>query len=403
MARRVVITSVGVISSLGFSQGEIIENLKKGNTSFKRPSFDREVIVSPVKGFNIKDFTGRFKDARYLNRGAKFCIASAADTIRKAKLSGDILEKAGLFVGSGPNFDIGGEFPEIHNGDLSESKQAALWILKFLPNTAASAIAKYANIHGENATIGTACSASLQAIGEAYRKVKDGYLELAFAGGGDSRINSGGILAYKKAQALYTGEGKPASASRPFDEKRNGFVPGEGGAFFLLEDLEHAKKRKAQILAEICGFGCSIDGHNMTAPRPDGVWAEKAVQNAIKESDIEPLSIDVVSTHGTGTPLNDAMESAMIERVFDHHKPDIIALKSWVGHLASSCGAVEMAICLHLMRNSYLPEIRNLENACNQNINFVCEPKPESIKTMLIENFGFGGQNSALVVKKWND
>ncbi|MCF8068222.1 MAG: beta-ketoacyl-[acyl-carrier-protein] synthase family protein [Desulfobacterales bacterium] len=401
MTRRVVITSVGVISSLGFSQDEIIENLKQGSTSFKQPSFDREVVVSPVKGFNIKNFTGRFKDARYLNRGATFCVAAAANAIRKADLSDEMQEKAGLFVGSGPNFDIGGEFPEVHNGDLTKNKQAALWILKFLPNTAASVIAKYANIHGENTTIGTACSASLQAIGDAFRKIKDGYLDLAFAGGGDSRINSGGILAYKKARALYTGEEKAKSASRPFDENRNGFVPGEGGAFFLLEDLEHAKKRKAPIFAEVCGFGCSIDGHNMTAPHPYGIWAEKAVRSAIKEADILPSEIDVVSTHGTGTLLNDAMESAMIESVFEEHKPEIIALKSWIGHLASSCGAVELAICLSLMKNNYLPEIRNLANACNRNISFVRKPKSESIKTMLIENFGFGGQNSTLIIKDY--
>jgi len=134
----------------------------------------------------------------------------------------------------------------------------ALWMLKFLPNTAASVIAKLAGIHGENQTLTTACSASMQAIGEAFRKIRDGYIELAFAGGGDSRLSKSSILAYKKAHALCDGTGSPERASRPFDNSRNGFVPGEGGAFFLLEELEHAKSRGAKIYCEICGYGADI-------------------------------------------------------------------------------------------------------------------------------------------------
>ena len=402
MRRRVVITSVGVISSLGFSIKDIIANLKDENTSFERSFFDNEVvIVSPIINFNIKEFAGRFKDRRYLNRGAQFCVASAMEAVKNSGLDKQLLAKAGLFSGAGPNLNIGGEFPDVKAGEIDRKDLMALWILKFLPNTAASVIAKLAGIHGENQTITTACSASLQAIGEAFRKIKNGYIDLAFAGGGDSRLSKSGILSYKKAHALCDGTGEPERASRPFDKNRQGFVPGEGGAFFLLEELRHAKSRGAAIYGEICGYGSSIDGYSMTAPQPDGKWAKKSVNVALQEAELVFSDIDVVSSHGTGTQLNDSMEADLIDRVYGEKFPFIIALKSWIGHISAACGAVELAICLACMQNSYLPKIRNLDEPCHAGLNFVSEEQNCRIRNILLENFGFGGQNSALVVKKF--
>jgi 3-oxoacyl-[acyl-carrier-protein] synthase II len=277
-------------------------------------------------------------------------------------------------------------------------------MLKFLPNTAAAVIAMLIGIHGENLTVGTACAASLQAIGEGYRKIKNGYSDMAICGGGDSRLSKGGILAYKKAQALCTENIPPSEASRPFDEKRNGFVPGEGGACFVLESLAHAQQRGATIYGEICGYGVSMDGYNMTAPAPDGVCAEIAVNSAIKEAGIiSPEQISAVSSHGTGTLLNDKREADLLNRIFAGHRPPVIALKSWIGHLASACGCMELAICLSLMKHHYLPEIRNLSRPCDPRVNFVRKGFNAKLNTLLIENFGFGGQNCALVVKQWAD
>ncbi len=391
---------MGVCSSLGFSEEQIVDNLKKGKVSFSRPSFADKVVVSPVQDFNVKSFTGRFKDRRYLSRGSQFCVASAIEAIKASGVEKDILSKTGLFMGTGPNLDIGGEFPEILDGKMDRDDLMALWMLKFLPNTAASATAKYAGIHGENLTVTTACAASLQAIGEAFRKIKDGYLDLAFAGGGDSRLSPGGILAYRKANALFEGGGNPEKASRPFDDKRKGFVPGEGGAVFLLEELAHAETRGASIHAEICGYGNSIDGYNMTAPDPDAKLGEKALLGALQEARMNPGDIDVVSAHGTGTPLNDAMEAGLLDRTFGAHAPFVVAFKSWIGHIAAACGALELAIGLACMKNDYLPEIRNLEAPCHSRINLVREARQYSAETMLLENFGFGGQNSAVIIKK---
>lgn len=404
MARRVVITSVGVVSALGFSFEEIVSNLKAGRVSFERTPFDRTVWSCPIASdFSIKSFTGRYKNARYLNRGAEFCVASAMAALGEAGLDADRRARAGLFVGTGPNLDIGTEFPEIQEGNLDREDLAALWILRFLPNTAASAIADLAGIHGENLTIGTACSASLQAIGEAFRRIRHAVLDLALAGGGDSRLSPGAILAYRKAQALWTGEEECFRKYSPFDSRRRGFVPGEGGAFFVLEELEHARNRGARIYAEVCGFGASLDGYNMTAPEPNGKWAASAVRSAMREAGLEAHKIDVISSHGTGTPLNDAMEAKLIARLQGEHRPFVLALKSWIGHLAAACGAVELAIGLAALERNHLPEIRNLREPCSGNINFVRKAQEVQAETMLLQNFGFGGQNSALVVRLWRE
>ena len=400
MSKRVAITAMGVCSSLGFSGEQISRNLREKSVSFMRHPDEGDVVVCPVRDFNIKDYTGRFKEGRYLNRGARFCVASAIQAIENAGIKKEALSGAGLFIGAGPNLDMGGEFPEVLEGQIDRQDLMALWMLRFLPNTAGSAIAKHAGIHGENLTITTACAASLQAIGEAFRKIKQGHLDLAVAGGGDSRLSSGGILAYKKANAVYTGSGDPRTASRPFDQERRGFVPGEGGAVFILEEMEHAKRRGAGLLAEICGYGNSIDGYNMTAPEPSAIWAEKALMGAFQDAGMGPADVDVVSAHGTGTPLNDEMESGLLRRVFGEHAPFVIAVKSWTGHIAAACGALELAIVLACIQNHYLPEIRNLDKACCSGINFVREGKDHAADTVLLENFGFGGQNSALIIKR---
>ncbi len=400
MKRRVAITSIGIVSSLGRNSEEIIKSFKERKVNFERPSFDDEIVIAPVKDFKVRDYTGPFKNGRYLNRGAQFAVASAIAATKISGCKNDDLADAGLFVGAGANLDIGGEFPEIRKGEINRDDLQALWILKFLPNTAPSVIAKISGIHGENLTVCTACSASLQAIGEAFRKIKNGYLDRALVGGGDSRLSPGGILAYKKASALYEGDGEPDKASMPFDCGRRGFVPGEGGAFFMLEELEKAKERGAQIYGEICGYGSSMDASNMTAPEGTGKWGITAVLSALQEAEMSPSEIDVVSTHGTGTLLNDEGEANLIDEIYSTCNPRVIALKSWIGHTASACGALELALSLICMQENYVPEIRNLKDPCRGKINFVRNGENFSFDTLVIENFGFGGQNGALIVKR---
>lgn len=402
MSKRVVITGLGVISSLGFSLEEIILNFKKNRVNFLYSKFDDNIVVSPVKNFNILSFTGKFKERKYLNRGAQFVTAAAFMAAENACLNRSMLNNAGLFLGTGPNLNIGGEFYSVKNGQIDKQDLLALWMLRFLPNTPTSVIAKLLNIHGENSTINTACTASLQAIGEGFRRVKEARADIVLAGGGDSRINHDAALAYNMAHALYSGKGDPLTAVCPFDMKRSGFVSGEGAAVFVIEEYEHAKNRNANILGEICGYGISLDGYSMTAPDPSGIWAEAAVKSALSEAVIRKEQIDLIFAHGTSTPVNDKTEADLIERIFHSNPPHVTAIKSWIGHLAAGCGAVELAAGLSVIKHKYVPEIRNLKDPCNKKVNFVTKPFDFIPKFVLIENFGFGGQNCVIVVKKYS-
>ncbi|MEJ2038281.1 MAG: beta-ketoacyl-[acyl-carrier-protein] synthase family protein [Desulfosarcinaceae bacterium] len=326
--------------------------------------------------------------------------SAAADSLRYARLPQRLRDVAGLCVGGGPNLDLGGEIPDIRAGRLGEEKLAALWMLRFLPNTAASTMAQLLGLHGENLTVGTACTASLQAIGEAFRKIRDDHITLALAGGGDSRLSPGALLAYDKAQALYSGDLDPDRASRPFDSARQGFVPGEGAAFFLLEEAAQALARRAPILGEILGYGATLDGHTMTAPEPEGRWAEQAVRQAIAQAGLTPEQIEAVSAHGTGTALNDTMEAGLLARLYGSRRPPVVAFKSWIGHLAAACGAVELALVLSAWASGSLPPIRNLDAPCHPDLNFVRHAAPAPQGAMVLQNFGFGGQNAALVVRR---
>lgn len=409
MRNRVVITGAGYITSLGSTPEGIMNSVRRNAPNFS-PSHEFEGCVDcPIPDFDLVTVTGRWKNRKYLSRGAQLTLCAAIRAAEDCSATADLLEDAGLFCGTGPNFDISSDFPNVENGNMDSTELAALWMLRYLPNTAASAISQFLHIHGENSTIGTACSASTQAIGEAFRKIKDGYLTIAFAGGGDSRISHGGLLAYKKAQAIWNKGGNPSEACRPFDTNRSGFIAGEGGAMFVLESLEHAQQRGAHIIAEICGYGATMDAHTMTAPHPEALHAEKAVRSAIAEAQLTPENIDIISAHGTSTPLNDQMEAAMIERIFSSNndqQPLVTAIKSWVGHCTAASGAVELGILLALLDKRIVPPVRNLATPCSDKINFVTglmELSDSSTPpTILLENFGFGGQNSALVVRLWS-
>jgi 3-oxoacyl-[acyl-carrier-protein] synthase II len=402
MARRVVITAMGMVTSLGDTPEDLARRVRSGQTTFQYFGTDPRVVAAPVEDFEVQRHAGRFKNRRYLTRGAALAVSAAVRAASRAALPSSQWESAGLFVGAGPNLDLGGECPSIQQGAMDAEKLSALWMLRFLPNTAAAVIAQLTGVRGENLTVGSACAASLQAVGEAYRKIRDGYLTVALAGGGDSRLSSGALLAYLKARALYQGSGPPGEAQRPFDQLRSGFVPGEGGAFFVLEDARHAEERRAKVLAEICGYGASMDGDAMTAPRPDGRWAETAVRRALEQGRLQPQEVALIAAHGTGTWLNDEMEARMIQRIFHRHRPWVLALKSWVGHLAAACGAVELALCLSSMQTGIWPWIRNLEAPCNPDLNYLRSSGSLGVPgNILLENFGFGGQNAALVIRPW--
>jgi len=397
--KRVVVTGIGIVSSLGNNSQEIICNLLDGNTQFSQKSALEGYPTCPVSDFDLKEITGRNKNARYLNRGAKFAFAAANLAVKDAMVNPSEYNNFGLYLAAGPNLDIGSTFPEISSGEPTNENLSALWILQHLPNTAASVIAQSLNIHGENLTIGNACAASTQAIGEAFRRIRCGEQTITLAGGGDSRLSRIGLLAYAKADALFKEES--LDKYQAFAENRFGFIPGEGGAFLVLEEMEQAKNRKAKIYAEICGYGSSMDGYNLTAPEPKGTLAEKAIIHAIAQAGLQPANINLIAAHGTGTKLNDQMEANLIIRLLPH-KPRVTALKSYIGHLSSACGVTETAILLHLMKAGITPGINNYSTSLDKKLNLVTHHTSHLPQNILLQSFGFGGQNAALIIRIGN-
>lgn len=378
---RVVITAAGGISYYGTDTINLISAFRKDFPQFES-QFDQHSLG--IKDFELKNYIGRFKNHRYLSRGAKLALAAAYTTVKNNNI--DLIEDCGLFVGTGPNLDI-------PDSGMNYSEQKALWILEHLPNTVSSSISSLLNIHGENSTIATACSASLQAIGEGFRRIKHGYTNMALVGGGDSRISIGGIAGYKKAGVLYS-ENNPSNDYSPLRGEPKGFVPGEGAAFFILENLEHAIKNNRHIIAEVLGYGCSMDAYRMTSPELSGLYQKKAIEAALKESNLSPLDIGVISAHGTGTYLNDKVESYIIKSLFNNN-PYIATFKEWFGHLSAACGAMELWATLACMENNFFP--RKHRSSTHK----IGSTHPLT-NYGLLQNFGFGGQNAALVIKKWS-
>lgn len=377
--RRVVITAVGMVLPVGKSLAEVQDAMHQ-EPAFCASDADPEVSVCPVRNFDLKTYTGRFKNARYLSRGQQFALAAAVQAIRNSDLPRSALAQCGLFLGLGPNLEA------------CPKQDKALWLLDFLPNSAASAISQVLGILGENSTIMTACAASTQALGQAYHAIRFGITDCALAGGGDSRLSPQGVHAYKSAGVLAHGD--PQTACRPFDTARTGFAIGEGGAMFVLESLEHATTRQAPILAEILGAASTLDGMAMTTPDAAGERAEAAVRRAMGKQ----VKSACVLAHGTGTLLNDAMEADLIHRT----NPDacgIQAFKSWIGHLAAACGAAELALGLACCQNGFFPAIRNLATPCRDDLPFLRQPCRMTPHTMVLQNFGFGGQNACLVLR----
>lgn len=406
--RRVVITGMGCCTSLGHDQPAIARSLRAESTTFTTagPGFPHpEQVICPTRDLGNDGALTRFmswRHKRYLSRGAIFAALSGLRAAYSAGFTTTMPPETSLISAAGPNLDIEADFP-VPLESLNHPGLDALWLLRWLPNTAATAVSRFLGIHGECLVMGTACAASLHALGEAYRRIRFGIADMALIIAGDSRISTGGILGYSKAGAL-SHHTDPLAASCPFDSARNGFVPGEGGGAFVLESLDAAQSRGATILAEILGFGASLDAGTLTAPDPEARFAEKAVRAALADAKLTPCDIGWVSAHGTGTPLNDAGESLLLERVFTDNNtyPMVTALKSWIGHGAAACGAMELAILLAASREGIMPHIRNLKAPCSPQLNFVRQTQAFPHCAGLLENFGFGGQNAALVLTPWN-
>jgi 3-oxoacyl-[acyl-carrier-protein] synthase II len=381
-------------------------------------------IAAEVPDFDVTPFlpAAQRKSLKIMSRAMRFGVAAAALGVRDSglDLARENPETVGVVMGTGlvpmdlPEVtpalveacDDSGRLETTRLGRRGERAVFPLWILKYLPNMVAAHISLALNAQGPNSTITTACAASTQAVGEAFRLIARGDADIVLAGGADSRIDPLLMLAYTALGALSRADRPPAEVSRPFDGGRDGFVLGEGAAVLVLEELGRAKRRDAPIYAEVLGLGSSFDAYSITKPAPDGRGAARAIEAALREARVDHGNVDYINAHGTSTRLNDVMETVAVKRVFGEgaRALPLSSIKSMVGHLIGAAGAVEaLALALTLHRGVLPPTINQTQPDPACDLDYVPNCARElPVLTAVSTSFGFGGQNAALVMRRFS-
>ena len=417
--RRVVVTGIGIISPLGLGQkinwkrlisGESgIDTIKSFDTSELTCKIGGEIPLGSFKEGNL-DVNEWFdiKDQRKLDRFIILGLIAADEAIKDSNIdlsSEQILEKSGVIVGSG----IGGLKTISETSILLDQKGPRRISPFFIPSSLINLISGQISIKygfkGPNHSVVTACSTGSHAIGDASRIISDGDADIMIAGGTEAAICKLGVAGFAAARALSTSFNEnPKNASRPWDKDRDGFVMGEGAGILILEEYEHAKKRDANIYAEVIGYGMSGDAYHITAPEPTGLGALKSMQNALKHACIDPSDLDYINAHGTSTPLGDIIELQAVYKLMKGKLDNLVmsSTKSSIGHLLGAAGAVEAVFSILSMKNKIIPPTINLENKADEASHFNLVPNfsvEKKINYSLSNSFGFGGTNASLVFK----
>ncbi|MHC4957138.1 MAG: beta-ketoacyl-ACP synthase II [Planctomycetota bacterium] len=426
MSRRVVVTGFGAVAPNGIGAEPFWEATRNGISgvgpieAFDAGSFAVK-IAGEVTGFRPRDFIANRKALKIMGNNIRFGCAAAKMAMDHSGLAEAPADphRTGVVMGSGivptdieevgdaimHSLDDEGAFSVPRFGEAGHKRLFPLWLLKHLPNMVSAHISIAHDAQGPNNTIVTACSAATQAIGEALRILQRGDADVMLTGGSDSRIDPLSFVAYALLGAVSTSGREPGAVSRPYDRERDGFVLGEGAACLVLETEEHAKARGATIHAEIAGYGSSFDAFAVTQPDPSGDGAARAMQAALDDAGVNPVDIDYISGHGTSTPLNDKMETVAVKSVFgaDAAKVPMSSIKSMIGHLIGSAGAMEALACVLAIRDNVAPPTINLDTPdpdCD--LDYVPNQAREmEIATTLSNSFGFGGQNAALVIREY--
>lgn len=427
MRRRVVITGIGWITPLGHAIEPVWKRLLNGESGIAPITiFDARTYPSQfaaeVKDFNLRDFLGdRYERHATCSRNAGFALAAAELAWADAGLNGGPgvdPEQIGVYLGGGEgpvDFDnfvaaaVAGWDPERRDLDASRWAEVASQRLTAVrefeqdPNCAAGHIACRFNAQGPNFNTLTACAASTQALGEAAMLIRRGDANVMISGGTHSMIHPLGVTGFNRLTALSTRNDDCATASRPFDRTRDGFVLGEGAGILILEELESARRRGARILAEITGFGSTADAFRVTDMHETGRGAIGAMQDALRDASVTPADIDYISAHGTSTEENDKVETLAIRTVFGEHarRVPISSVKSMLGHLIAGAGAVELITCTLAIRDGVIPPTTNYhEPDPNCDLDYVPnEARRIPVTICLSNSFGFGGQNDTLIVR----
>ncbi len=414
--RRVVITGIGALTPIGNTRESFRAALRSGIcgagpiTHFNPEGF-RTTFACELKNFNIEDFYDR-KDARRMDSFSQYAMVVADEAIAQSGLieSGFNPERVGVIWGSG----IGGF--ETLEYEISQAALAVgaprynpFLIPKLIIDIAAGHISMKYNFQGPNYALVSACATSTHAIANSFDCIRLGRADVVITGGSEAAVTKTGVGGFGSMKALSNRNDDPSTASRPFDRDRDGFVLGEGGGAFVIESLEHAQKRGANIIAEIAGTGATADAYHLTAPHPEGTGAKRVMIEALKEAHMNPEEIDYINVHGTSTPLGDIAESLAIKSVFGEHayKLNISSTKSMTGHLLGAAGAIEAIAGIFAIEDGIIPPTINhftddpeIDPKLNLTFNVAQERK---VNAFLSNTFGFGGHNASIIIKRFTD
>lgn len=408
---RVVITGMGVISPLGNDVEQYWRRLVNGESGISTiDTFDTSRHKAKIAGI-IRDFDAdaRFgrKEARRMDRFSQFAIAAAEQALADSGLSLEQTdrERVGVYVGSG----IGGIQTLLSQAEVlherGPERVSPTLVPMMIANMAAAMISIRLGTQGPSMSPVTACSIGNTAIGEAWRLIRSGSADVVIAGGTESAITDISLASFGNATSVSTRNDEPSLASRPFDAGRDGFVMAEGAGILILESLSHALRRGARIHAEVIGYGASSDAYHMVATHPDGIGAYQAMKHALREADIQPDNIDVISAHATSTEIGDRSETAAIKKLFGEqaYRIPVTANKSMTGHMLGAAGGVEAIALVKSIQEGIIPPTINLDEkdaACD--LDYVPNKAREAnIEIGMSNSFGFGGHNAVIILKKY--
>ncbi|MGD8190166.1 beta-ketoacyl-ACP synthase II [Brevibacillus ginsengisoli] len=411
MKRRVVVTGVGVISPVGNDATTFWNSLLEGKSGVdKVKAFDTSEyptqIAAEVKDFNPEEFIDK-KEVKRNDRFVQFAMAAAKMAVKDANLAitDENAEHIGVYIGSG----IGGlsTWEEQHTVLLEKGPRrvSPFFIPMMIGNMASGQVSIALGAKGPTSSAITACATGTNAIGDAFKLIQHGHADVMVTGGTEATITPMAMAGFCSMKAMSTRNDEPQKASRPFDRDRDGFVMGEGSGVLVLEELEHAKKRGANIIAEVVGYGMSADAHHITAPSPGGEGAARCMKNALKDAEIDPNEVGYVNAHGTSTGQGDIAETMAIKTVFGDHayKLAVSSTKSMTGHLLGATGGIEAIAVAYALRDQILPPTINLDNPDPEcDLDYVPNvARKASVDVALSNTFGFGGHNASIVMKRY--
>lgn len=410
--KRVVVTGLGAITPIGNNVEDFWSGIKQGKcgiqeiTLFDTTNFKAK-LAGEVKNYNPEDFLDK-KSAKRLDRFSQFAVIASKEAMKDSGISeqNTDMTRVGAIISSG----IGGlNTIEEQNKNLLEKgpdRISPMFIPTAIVNMATGNVAIELGVKGESYSMVTACASATHSIGEAFRTIRHGYQDVMVVGGTEASITPTGVAGFSNIKALSTTTDK-LRASIPFDKERSGFVMGEGAGVIILEELEHAKKRNAKIYAEMIGYGASSDAYHITSPLPDGEGGARAMVNAMKDAGVTPKDITYINAHGTSTPLNDKCETSAVKTALGEYANTVMvsSTKGHTGHLLGAAGGIEAIACIKAIEDNFVPATigyKEKDEECDLDI-VPNVGRNTQVKVCMSNSLGFGGHNSTIVFKKYEE